>query len=85
MHDTFLLDNLAKSLWEICQDKTIGKVEELSVIVHHQSHINEENLLRHLRLHCGRLLSDRFLLQVERGDIEAQTAVIKSIRGETAQ
>lgn len=85
MHDTFLLNNISKSLKEICDKSKIRKIYRLTVIVNYNSHVNEENLLKHLRQNNATLLGDDFRLKVKKEDIEDQTAVIHTIQGEVVE
>lgn len=83
MHDTFLLNNISKLLGEICEQSKILKIDWLTILVNHNSHVNEENLREHLLLNNANLLNSNFKIKVKREDIEEQTAIIQSIQGET--
>ncbi|MDD2494097.1 MAG: hypothetical protein PHE29_02780 [Tissierellia bacterium] len=83
MHDTFLLNNISKLLGEICEQSKILKIDWLTIVVNHNSHVNEENLREHLLLNNANLLNSNFKIKVKREDIEEQTAIIQSIQGET--
>ena len=48
MHDTFLLNKISHSLKEICKENNIKRIKQFSLVVNHDSHVNEENLLEHL-------------------------------------
>lgn len=83
MHDTFLLNKISKSLKEICRLNMIKRLNYLSVIVNHNSHVNEENLLEHLQLHNKKIIGKDLVIEVQKQDIEDQTAIIQSIQGES--
>ena len=83
MHDTFLLNNISKLLGEICEQSKILKIDWLTIVVNHNSHVNEENLREHLLLNNANLLNSNFKIKVKRENIEEQTAIIQSIQGET--
>lgn len=83
MHDTFLLNKISDLLKEICDENKINRIEQFDLVVNHDSHINEENLLEHLKLHNSDIVSNELKLEIHRDDIEEQTAIIKSIQGES--
>lgn len=83
MHDTFLLNKISHSLKEICNENKINRIEQFTLVVNHNSHINEENLLEHLKLHNPDITASELKIEIQREDIEEQTAIIKSIQGET--
>ncbi|WP_053956393.1 hypothetical protein [Inediibacterium massiliense] len=83
MHDTFLLNKISHSLKEICNENKINRIEKFTLVVNHDSHINEENLLEHLKLHNLDIIANELKIEIQREEIEEQTAIIKSIQGET--
>lgn len=83
MHDTFLLTKISKSLKDICIQSNIEKIDELTVVVNYNSHVNEKNLKECLIENNRELVSDNLKITVQREDIEDQTAIIHSIQGET--
>lgn len=83
MHDTFLLKNISDSLKEICKENKINKIDQFTIAVNHDSHINEENLLEHLKLYNPNIIVRELKIEILRENIEQQTAIIKSIQGET--
>ncbi|RBP61012.1 hypothetical protein DES36_11510 [Alkalibaculum bacchi] len=83
MHDTFLLQKISDSLREICSKNKIKTIEGFTLIVNHNSHINEENLLEHLRLYNSDITGREIIIKIYREDIGGQSAIIKSIQGET--
>lgn len=83
MHDTLLLNKVSQSLKEICNENKISRIEEFTLVVNHDSHINEENLLEHLKLHNLDIISKELKIEIQKEDIEELTAIIKSIQGET--
>ncbi len=83
MHDTFLLNKISNVLKEICNENKINRIEQFTLVVNHDSHIYEENLLEHLKLHNPNIISKELRIEIQRENIEQQTAIIKSIQGET--
>lgn len=83
VHDTFLLAKISQSINKLCEDNQIKKIDELTVIVNHGSHINEKNLYEHLTLHNKEIVTNDLKIEIQRQSIEEQTAIIKSIKGET--
>jgi len=85
MHDTYLLNKIAQSLKDICNEHKLKKIEAFTLVVSHHSHINEESLVEHLEIHCKELIGDDLLIKLQREDIEEQTASIHSLKGETLE
>lgn len=83
MHDTFLLNKISNSLEAICNEKNIRGIDEFTIVVNNDSHINKENLLEHLKLNNKDIISENLKIRIEREDIEELTAIIKVIKGET--
>ncbi|AOY75840.1 hypothetical protein [Clostridium formicaceticum] len=83
MHDTYLLNKIAQSLKDICQEHKLKKIEAFTLVVSHHSHVNEESLGEHLEIHSKELMGDDLRIKVRREDIEEQTAIIHSLQGET--
>jgi len=82
MHDTILLSKISEELKEICTANNINKVNTFTVIVNHRSHVNEDNLYDHLQYADGNLVGEWTKINVQREDIQDQTAILKSIQGE---
>lgn len=85
MHDTYLLNKIAQSLREICQKHKLKRIETFTLVVNHQSHVNEESLLEHLKVHGKELIGDDLRISIQREDLEEQTAIIHSLQGETLE
>lgn len=83
MHDTFLLNKISHSLKEICNENKINRIEQFMLVLNHHSHISEESLQEHLKLHNPDIIGSELNIKIQREDIEEQTAIIKSIQGET--
>lgn len=82
MHDSFLMQNISKSLNTICMDNGIKKVTLIEISVNSNSHINEENLLEHL-IDMNSGLVDKYTeVKVVFEDIPQLTAAIKKIEGD---
>ncbi len=82
MHDSFLMQNISKSLNTICMDNGIKKVTLMEISVNSNSHINEENLLEHL-IDMNSGLVDKYTeIKVVFEDIPQLTAAIKKIEGD---
>ena len=82
MHDTILLSKISDELKNICVVNDIKKVNTFTVIVNHRSHVNEENLYDHLHNIYGNLVGKWTKINIQREDIQDQTAILKSIQGE---
>ena len=82
MHDTILLSKISEELKEICTANNINKVNAFTVIVNHRSHVNEDNLYDHLQYANEKLVGEWTKINVQREDIQEQTAILKSIEGE---
>ncbi|MDK2828356.1 hypothetical protein [Clostridium beijerinckii] len=85
MHDTILLSKISEELKNICATNKINKVKTFTVIVNHRSHVNENNLYDHLRHIHKNLVGEWTKINVEREDIQDQTAILKSIQGEQGE
>lgn len=82
MHDSFLMQNISKSLKNICMDNGIKKVTSLEISVNPNSHINEENLLEHL-IDMNSGFVDKYTeIKVIFEDMPELTATIKKIEGD---
>ncbi|MDF2533361.1 MAG: hypothetical protein K0Q65_2942 [Clostridia bacterium] len=85
MHDTILLNKISNAVIQVCQASKIIKVNKLAVVVNHNSHVNENNLFEHLKDASGDLVGEWTELKIEREDIQEQTAILYSIRGEQSE
>ncbi|SET19532.1 hypothetical protein SAMN05660297_01688 [Natronincola peptidivorans] len=85
MHDTYLLNKIAQSLKELCQEHKIKNIEQFTLVVSHHSHVHEESLGEHLEIHCKEFIGDDLRIKLQREDIEEQTAIIHSLQGETLE
>lgn len=83
MHDTFLLNKISKSLNQICEENKIKQIDEFTIVVSPNSHITQENLQEHLQLYNKDIIGEVLQINIQREDIEKQTAIIHSIQGET--
>jgi len=83
MHDTFLLNKISHALKELCNEHKIRRIEQFTLVVNHDSHIDEKNLREHLKLHNTEIIASELRVEIQREEIEEQTAIIKSIQGET--
>lgn len=82
MHDSFLMQNISKSLNTICMDNGIKKVTLIEISVNSNSHINEENLLEHLMDMNSGFVDKYTQVKVVFEDIPQLTAAIKKIEGD---
>lgn len=82
MHDSYLITRIISSVDQICKDNKINKLNKLSLIVNNDSHINEEELLDELSHHLDNVTTTTAQINIEKDDIEDQTAVITNIEGE---
>ncbi|NLM34165.1 MAG: hypothetical protein GX206_01885 [Clostridiales bacterium] len=82
MQDTYLLDKISNSIKEICSSKNIKCIREFTLVVNHNSNVNEENLRKHLAEHNKEHIGEELKIKIQREDIEEKTAIIHSIQGE---
>lgn len=82
MHDTFLLNNISKSISEMCVTNNISKIKQLTLVVNKDSHICRDNLTNYLKIHNTDRISNDVEIEIQEDSIESQTAIIKSIKGE---
>ena len=82
MHDTILLNKISEVLKETCVVNNIKRVDEFTVVVNHRSHVNENNLCEHLQRAENSLIGDWTKINIEKEDIEDQTAILLNIKGE---
>lgn len=82
MHDTILLNKISEVLRETCVANKIKKVNSLTIIVNHRSHVNENNLYEHLQHISSNLIGDWTKINIQREDIQDQTAILHNIQGE---
>ena len=85
MHDTILLSKISDSVKEACTANKIKKVNTLTVVVNHTSHVNANNLYDHLQYANGDLVGMWTKVNIEKEDIQDQTAILKSIQGEESE
>ena len=85
MHDTILFSKISESLKEACVANKIEKVNILTVIVNHRSHVNSDNLYEHLQYANKNLVGEWTKINVQREEIQDQTAILKSIQGEQSE
>ena len=85
MHDTILLSKISESIKEACTANIIKKVNTLTIVVNHKSHVNENNLYEHLKDMNADLIGIWTKVNIEKEDIQDQTAILKSIQGEQGE
>jgi Zn finger protein HypA/HybF involved in hydrogenase expression len=85
MHDTILLSKISESLKEACIANKIKKVNTLTVVINHRSHVNSDNLYEHLQYANKNLVGKWTKINVMREEIQDQTAILKSIEGEQSE
>lgn len=82
MHDTILLNKISEVLKETCEVNKIKRVNEFTVVVNHRSHVNENNLYEHLQYANNNLIGNWTKINIQREDIQDQTAILHNIKGE---
>lgn len=82
MHDTYLLNKISQSLQLICEENKIKQVKEFNLVVNLNSHINEENLAKHLAINNKQLIAENLQINIKKDDIDVETAIIHSLQGE---
>jgi Zn finger protein HypA/HybF involved in hydrogenase expression len=85
MHDTILLNKISEAVKQVCTANKIKRINRLAVVVNYNSHVDENNLLEHLRYVDGDLIGTWTKIKVEREDIQDQTAILHSIQGEKSE
>lgn len=83
MHDTYLLNKISKALEKLCKENDIRKINQFTLVVNHNSHVNQENLRQHLEINNKNIIGDDLQISLQRDDIADQTAIIYSLQGET--
>lgn len=82
MHDTFLNQNLYESIVNLCKEHSIGKILNLIITVHTNSHISKESIQEHFTDRNSRLVGKWTNIVVQKKEIEPLTATIEQIDGE---
>jgi Zn finger protein HypA/HybF involved in hydrogenase expression len=82
MHDTILLERISQALGGLCKENNILKVDQIFVGVSVNSHVNSENLKVHLQEHNAPIVGEWTDVSVRTEDIEDQSAVIHSLKGD---
>ncbi len=82
MHDTILLDKITEEVQILSKTNHFSKVNQLSICVNPNSHVNEDNLYDHLRHANKKLFGIWTKISIEKDDIPDQVAILKSIEGE---
>ncbi len=85
MHDTVLLGKISQELEKLCIENNILKIESIVVEVNQNSHVNSVNLKEHLMEYNAPIVGEWTEVLVVREDIEDQSAVISSLKGETME
>ena len=78
MHDTYLLAKISRSLKKICEENKIKRIDQFTLVVNKDSHINEESL----SVYNKKMIGAELQIEIQREDIASQTAIIHSIQGE---
>lgn len=82
MNDKILLENVRKDLEMICKENCIGKVNKLQISVDADSHVDKENLKKHLTISNKTLVGDWTEIIIDRKqNLEGETAIIESVSG----
>lgn len=82
MHDTILLEKISQYLRGLCNEHSISKIFQLTVGLHPNSHVNLQNLKSYLEEHNTKVVGEWTKILIHREDIEEETAIIHSIKGE---
>lgn len=82
MHDTYLLAKISRSLKKICEENKIKRIDQFTLVVNKDSHINEESLQEYLSVYNKKMIGAELQIEIQREDIASQTAIIHSIQGE---
>ncbi|OPJ57226.1 hypothetical protein [Alkalithermobacter paradoxus] len=79
MGDVYLLNKIDTFLKEICTDRNIKKINQMSIVVSKQSHIHEANLHEHLKKHNVSVIGDWTSIDVKKDEIPPETAIVTNI------
>ncbi|OJU08021.1 MAG: hypothetical protein BGN88_01570 [Clostridiales bacterium 43-6] len=82
MHDTFLNQNLFKSIVRLCDQHSIAKILVLTITVHTNSHICEQSIREYFADQNSMLIDDTSEILVHKKEITPLTSTIEQIDGE---
>ncbi|MEA4933993.1 MAG: hypothetical protein VB071_10530 [Lawsonibacter sp.] len=82
MHDTHLIEKIYQSIFTLCEQNGISKVNELEIEVDEGSHIEGPHLLSHLMDRDSAMFGSWTTVYVEHRPYDKLTAVIKRIDGD---
>jgi Zn finger protein HypA/HybF involved in hydrogenase expression len=83
VQDTFLLNKISQSLKRVCEENKIKRINAFTLVLSRNSHVNEENLMEHLKLNNRDIIDDNIKIELKRDDIEDQAAIIYCLKGDT--
>lgn len=84
MHDSFLMQNIIRTLKDICRDNNFNRIQTVAFMVNENSHITQPHLREHLVELCEEYIDSDTTVIVVCGDVPELTAKIDYIEGEEA-
>lgn len=84
MHDSFLMQNIIKTLKDICINNNFKRIETVAFMINENSHITQPHLREHLIELCEEYIDKHTTVIVVCGDVPELTAKIDYIEGEEA-
>ncbi|MFT9497927.1 hypothetical protein [Anaerosolibacter sp.] len=82
MHDTILLGRISQGLEGLCKENNILRIDQMIVAVSLTSHVNTENLKTFLLEYNRPIVGEWTDILVRKEDIENQSAIIHSVKGD---
>jgi Zn finger protein HypA/HybF involved in hydrogenase expression len=82
MHDSFLMQNIIKSIRDICVDNKFARVKDIELMVNWDSHITQTHLTEHLIELCDGYVDTNTKVVLIYGEVPELTAKIDYIEGE---
>lgn len=78
---TYLLKNIADTLWDLTKINKLSVISYVLIYVHESSEVTEENLLAYLQDYIPDVISESIKIDLFVGNTPEHTAIIKSVEG----
>lgn len=82
MHDSLLLEKTYQAVLALCAPYAIQKINEITLLVSQDSHLEPTHMLAHLIERDNTLFGDWTTVIIQKGDIEKLTLMVLHIDGE---
>lgn len=82
MHDSLLLEKTYQTVRSLCVPHAIQKINEITLLVSRDSHLEPAHMLAHLIERDSTLFGDWTTVTIQKGDIEKLTLMVLHIDGE---